>query len=304
MRFDDKRFDRCCAKIDLSAIRYNILEEKKLLPQGTRLMAVIKADAYGHGAIQVARTLSDFVCGFGVAVIEEAEEDSEEETEEETVEETVDENEKMSALGYTKVIVTAEEGADLYDEASKESEVTGHLDPGTEAWVILNEDATWGRMYSEDEDATAQYISLEDVEAVTIENVDGVDEVFPEISIEMNDDPLTNDTIVKLSATLDEYNDAEYTLQWQVSSDGTIWEDIENETHEEFIFALNAENFMHSWRLAIRIRAEANEKDGIIEISENAGTSIDDEESVPETMDESGMPGVAGEAETYKEESN
>ncbi len=72
MQYDDKRFDRCYAKVDLGAIRYNFLEEKKLLPQGTRLMAVIKADAYGHGAIQVARTLSDFVCGFGVAVIEEA----------------------------------------------------------------------------------------------------------------------------------------------------------------------------------------------------------------------------------------
>lgn len=72
MQYDDKRFDRCYARIDLNAIRNNILEEKKKLKNDTRLMAVIKADAYGHGAIQVARTLSDFVCGFGVAVIEEA----------------------------------------------------------------------------------------------------------------------------------------------------------------------------------------------------------------------------------------
>ena len=72
MQYDDKRFDRCYARIDLNAIRSNLLEEKKRLGGGTRLMAVIKADAYGHGAIQVARTLSDFVCGFGVAVIEEA----------------------------------------------------------------------------------------------------------------------------------------------------------------------------------------------------------------------------------------
>ena len=72
MQYDDKRFDRCYARVDLNAIRSNILEEKKRLGQDTRLMAVIKADAYGHGAIQVARTLSDFVCGFGVAMIEEA----------------------------------------------------------------------------------------------------------------------------------------------------------------------------------------------------------------------------------------
>ena len=72
MLYDDKRFDRCFARIDLDAIRKNILDEKKLLKPETKLMAIIKADAYGHGAIQVARTLSDFVCGFGVAVIEEA----------------------------------------------------------------------------------------------------------------------------------------------------------------------------------------------------------------------------------------
>lgn len=72
MLYDDKRFDRTFARIDLDAVRKNILDEKKLLGPNTRLMAIIKADAYGHGAIQVARTLSDFVCGFGVAVIEEA----------------------------------------------------------------------------------------------------------------------------------------------------------------------------------------------------------------------------------------
>ena len=72
MNNDDKRFDRCYAEINLAAIRHNIVEQKKLLGQSSRIMAVIKADAYGHGAIQVARTLSDFVCGFGVALPEEA----------------------------------------------------------------------------------------------------------------------------------------------------------------------------------------------------------------------------------------
>ena len=101
---------------------------------------------------------------------EASEEDAEaaeeaEGTEEEAVEENIDEEkEKMTALGYTKVIVTAEEGTDLYAEASKESEVVGHLDAGTEVWVILNEDQTFGQIYSEDEEATAQFISMEDAE--------------------------------------------------------------------------------------------------------------------------------------------
>lgn len=72
MGLEEKKYDRCYARVDLEAIRSNILAELERIDPGTGLMAVIKADAYGHGAIPVARTLSDHVCGFGVAVIEEA----------------------------------------------------------------------------------------------------------------------------------------------------------------------------------------------------------------------------------------
>ena len=103
----------------------------------------------------------------------EGAETSEEETEgeeAEAVEEDTEENEKMTALGCTKVTVTAEEGADVYAEATKESEVVGHLDAGTEVWVTLNEDQTFGQMYSEDEEAAAKFISMEDA-AIKAEEV-------------------------------------------------------------------------------------------------------------------------------------
>ena len=41
-------------EIDLSAIRNNVAVAKRRLSPGTRLMAVVKANAYGHGAVQVA----------------------------------------------------------------------------------------------------------------------------------------------------------------------------------------------------------------------------------------------------------
>ena len=40
---------RCWAEIDLAAVGYNISEYKKLLPEGTELMCVVKASCYGHG---------------------------------------------------------------------------------------------------------------------------------------------------------------------------------------------------------------------------------------------------------------
>ena len=44
------------AEIDLDCIRHNIQEFQRILNPNTELMAVVKADAYGHGASQVART--------------------------------------------------------------------------------------------------------------------------------------------------------------------------------------------------------------------------------------------------------
>lgn len=43
--------------VDLGAVAHNISALKGLLSTETRLMAVVKADAYGHGAVQVARSV-------------------------------------------------------------------------------------------------------------------------------------------------------------------------------------------------------------------------------------------------------
>jgi len=60
------------AIIDRSAIRHNFaaIEEKVAPP--VKVMAVVKADAYGHGAVEVAKVLEAQGCGFfGVALCEE-----------------------------------------------------------------------------------------------------------------------------------------------------------------------------------------------------------------------------------------
>lgn len=57
------------ARIDLTALRHNF-ERARRSAGSARVLAVIKADAYGHGALRVARALGD-ADGFGVARIEE-----------------------------------------------------------------------------------------------------------------------------------------------------------------------------------------------------------------------------------------
>ena len=44
-------------EVDLDAIGHNMEEIKRMLQPGTRLMAVVKANAYGLGAVPVAREL-------------------------------------------------------------------------------------------------------------------------------------------------------------------------------------------------------------------------------------------------------
>jgi alanine racemase len=66
------------ARIDSAALRYNLLTLRARAPR-SRLMAVIKANAYGHGLVTVARALSDDgrtpgADAFAVARMEEAQE--------------------------------------------------------------------------------------------------------------------------------------------------------------------------------------------------------------------------------------
>ncbi|MBQ4219484.1 MAG: alanine racemase [Butyrivibrio sp.] len=65
---------RVCARVDLGAIEYNLEAMKGNIPDGVRIMAVIKTDAYGHGALRIAQFLEDkdYIWGYATATAEEA----------------------------------------------------------------------------------------------------------------------------------------------------------------------------------------------------------------------------------------
>jgi len=65
-------YQRTYAKIDLDAIEYNIDNVLEKLGDKSKLLAVIKADAYGHGAVEVGKLLEGKCDFFGVACVEEA----------------------------------------------------------------------------------------------------------------------------------------------------------------------------------------------------------------------------------------
>ena len=66
------KYQRVIAEIDLDAIAYNIKNIRNVTNKDAKIMAIVKADAYGHGAVEVSKVLlyngADWL---GVAIAEE-----------------------------------------------------------------------------------------------------------------------------------------------------------------------------------------------------------------------------------------
>lgn len=67
-------YQRIYAEVDLDAITSNVEHMKANIASETTIMAVIKTDGYGHGAIPIAKELEsiEYLSGFAVATAEEA----------------------------------------------------------------------------------------------------------------------------------------------------------------------------------------------------------------------------------------
>ena len=65
-------YRRVWAEINLAHLTHNLRAVRARIPAGTRLMGIVKADAYGHGAVPVAQALlAQGVDALGVAICEE-----------------------------------------------------------------------------------------------------------------------------------------------------------------------------------------------------------------------------------------
>lgn len=69
-----KKYRRVHADIDLDALLFNFKQMSQNIPEGTGIMAVVKTDAYGHGAVPLATLLEtcDDVWGYATATVDEA----------------------------------------------------------------------------------------------------------------------------------------------------------------------------------------------------------------------------------------
>ena len=86
-----KQHNRVYAEIDLDAIAYNMEQMRNRIGGDAELIAVVKTDGYGHGAVPIAEMFEKFsyVWGYAVACLEEAEDGIEEGTDHENDEEEI-----------------------------------------------------------------------------------------------------------------------------------------------------------------------------------------------------------------------
>lgn len=68
------RYSRVYAEIDLDAIVSNMEAMHRITAKDTKIMAVVKADGYGHGAVAIAHAVDSlpYLYGYGVATFEES----------------------------------------------------------------------------------------------------------------------------------------------------------------------------------------------------------------------------------------
>ena len=67
------KLNRAWAEVNLDNIAHNVREIRRITDKKTEIMGVVKADAYGHGVMEVARTLlENGVSRLAVSMLDEA----------------------------------------------------------------------------------------------------------------------------------------------------------------------------------------------------------------------------------------
>lgn len=67
-----QEYFRTYASVDIGAIKHNLAQVKSKLNKDVLSLAIVKADAYGHGAVGVAKAITHQVDYFGIAELNEA----------------------------------------------------------------------------------------------------------------------------------------------------------------------------------------------------------------------------------------
>ena len=148
-------YNRIYARINMDNLRENILKMKSMTKPDIKVLAVVKADAYGHGAVGVSQRIRDLADYFGVATIDEAVE--------------------LRLAGITEdfpKLIKYNITQAVYDVAECEKLSRVALDSKTKVKVHIKIDTGMGRIgFSADEAGVNEALRLKDMPGLDIEGI-------------------------------------------------------------------------------------------------------------------------------------
>lgn len=208
------------AEINLEAIKHNIAEIKKILSSTTRFMAVVKANAYGHGAVAVSRAAAEAGVNYlAVANLSEALELRSAGTQlpililTESPTSVVDE---IIHYGLIQTVYSFSEAKALSDEACKRDK---------QAFIHLKVDTGMGRVGVSPSEIFALYNKIVSLPNLTIEGI------FTHFAkAEDNSDSYTKEQFEKFQNIISRLNNIK--IKHAANSAGTLFH---NETHLDMV---------------------------------------------------------------------
>ncbi len=166
MSVNEPGYNRIYARINMDNLRANILKMKSMIKPDMKVLAVVKADAYGHGAVGVSQRIRDLADYFGVATIDEAVELR-----------LAGITEPIMIIGYTDSedfpkLIEYDITQAVYDVAECEKLSQVALEAGTKVKVHLKVDTGMGRIgFLADEAGVNEAIKLKDMPGLDIEGI-------------------------------------------------------------------------------------------------------------------------------------
>ncbi len=154
---------RCWAEIDHAALRHNAQAVRASIGDGPGIIAVVKADGYGHGGPEVAKTLAPYVEQYGVATLGEAR----------AVRAAVPQKDILilSPSLPSERAAVVKEGFIPVVSSTAEAKAYGHLSQGKPARIHLCVDTGMGRIGVWQEEALNTAKEIASIEGVEVESV-------------------------------------------------------------------------------------------------------------------------------------
>ena len=155
------------AEIDLAAVAHNMRELRKAAEPQARIMAVVKANAYGHGAVPVSRTvLTNGADYLGVAILDEARELREAGIEAPILIlgfNPIEQADEAIKLNLAQTVYTVE-GAEAISQAAQKI--------GKKAMIHIKIDTGMGRLgFSTADDPTQEIIKIASLPGIEVEGL-------------------------------------------------------------------------------------------------------------------------------------